>query len=97
MKINAYSFKDLRAAVDKDPTDENLEALALWCETYGNCWNGEEYDVSIPGEEPSGSRALRPVYRFEKEQTTPEELDRLEKEDEDGYERQFEIVGYRLV
>lgn len=95
--INEYSFLELRAAVDADRNNaEAIADLVKWCERFGDCWNGERWDVSIPGKEPSGSVTIKPVYRFEAEEVTPEELNRLEKEDPDKYETMLETVGYEL-
>ena len=36
---------------------------------FPTCWNGERLDVSIDGE-PTGTRSLKPIYRFEDEDMT---------------------------
>lgn len=36
-------------------TQEALENLACWCYAYGNCWNGECYDID-------DGYSLYPVY-----------------------------------
>lgn len=44
--MNYYSYKDLKAAVDTNPTPENINALGEWFDHYGNdYWNGEYYDA----------------------------------------------------
>ena len=59
--MNRYSYEDLLKTALENETAENLKALANWCERYGNCWNGESYDISDI-EAPTGSRSLYPVF-----------------------------------
>lgn len=59
--MSRYDFTELATRAINDETPENLRALAEWCESYGNCWNGECWDVSLP-DEPTGTRSLYPVY-----------------------------------
>lgn len=62
--MDTTNYKELLTKALKEPTTENLESLANWCDRYGNCWNGECYDISDIGA-PSGSRLLYPVYSEE--------------------------------
>ena len=61
MDTRYYMYEELLNKALENPTKENLDALALWCDVYGNCWNGECYDISDIGD-PSGSRLLFPIY-----------------------------------
>ena len=46
MKINRYSYAELRAAVEADANEENVNALGEWFESYGTeYWNGEYFDA----------------------------------------------------
>ena len=41
-----YDYKDLKAAVDANPSQENINALGEWFSNWGNdFWNGEYYDA----------------------------------------------------
>ena len=56
-----YMYEELLNKALAHPISENLEALVELCYMYGNCWNGECYDISDIGA-PSGSRSLYPVF-----------------------------------
>lgn len=43
--IGRYDYQELRAAAIEDRTPEALAALAKWCDLYGDCWNGEGWDI----------------------------------------------------
>lgn len=44
--MDYYSYKDLRAAVEAAPTQENVNALGEWFNAYGMCyWNGEFFNA----------------------------------------------------
>lgn len=46
MKINRYSYAELRAAVEADANEDNVNALGEWFESYGTeYWNGEYFDA----------------------------------------------------
>jgi hypothetical protein len=55
--INRYSYEELAAAaMSVEATQEDIDALGEWFESYGRVyWNGEYYDID-------GSHSLRPVY-----------------------------------
>lgn len=79
---NEYSFEELyQAATAPDAQQIDVDTLGEWADRFGDCWNGECYDVSHPHLEPSGSRELWPIYRIHL--------------DEDGEIGEVEIVGYR--
>lgn len=75
MSINRYNFSDLLdAAIAFDAPQEAIDALGAWFERYGNrYWNGECYDASLPGE-PSGTRELYYLYRYDKKCDELEEV-----------------------
>lgn len=44
--MNRYSYQELRAAVEADASEANVNTLGEWFEAYGNIyWNGEYYDA----------------------------------------------------
>ena len=60
--FNRYSFAELHAAATASGAEQiDIDTLAAWCGEYGNCWNGECFDASLPSE-PSGTLQLFPVY-----------------------------------
>ena len=46
MTINYCAYEDLKAAVIADASEENINAIGEWFNSYGNdYWNGEYYDA----------------------------------------------------
>lgn len=44
--MNRYSYDELLAAVNSAPTQENINALGEWFNSYGmDYWNGEYFDA----------------------------------------------------
>lgn len=44
--LSEYAYEDLRDAVKKNPTQENINALGEWFSTYGSSyWNGESFNA----------------------------------------------------
>lgn len=59
---------------------------------YMSCWNGERLDVSIDGE-PTGTRELKPIYRFEEEEMTFVEGDESSDDDNIYYDHFVDCNG----
>lgn len=65
--MSSYDFLDLANKAISTNAEQDIAALAEWCDRYGETlWNGECYDVSLP-DEPTGTRSLRPIYGAEDE------------------------------
>lgn len=61
--MNRYDYAELlAAALSPAATNADLAALAEWCDRYGDCWNGEAYDIS-DADQLSGCRMLYPLYQ----------------------------------
>lgn len=69
--MTRYDFLELREKALRTNSTEDLNALGMWFEQYGeSCWNGEFFDASLP-EEPSGTLELFPVYGEENDDGIP--------------------------
>lgn len=54
--MTRYDYNELKNAVKRNPTQENIEKLVSWFENYGNeYWNGECYDADELG-------CIYPIY-----------------------------------
>ena len=53
-----YNYKALRAAaMAPGATQDDVNALGEWCQTYlSGSWNGEEYDID-------DGHSIRPIFR----------------------------------
>lgn len=60
--MNRYDYEELLGKALATNNADDINKLGEWCCIYGeDCWNGEYYDVSLPGE-TTGYRMLSPVY-----------------------------------